>query len=504
MKKYIYTIALAISLIGLSSCEGFLDVNDNPNQAVSSTPDLVIAAALNNTAARLAHHEVGAFWVGQWSPTGSVSGFNEQKTYDITTNFLNGTWIGIYDNLEDYLYVEQNAANRKSLSGIAKVMKAYNYQLLVDMYNNVPYSDALKGTASIRPKYDEGQAIYDNLITVLDDAIVDLTVPVSGDNPSAGSADIYFGGNITKWRKFANTLKLRILLRQINVAGKESYIKEQIAKIAAEGSGFLGADENVLSNPGYTKSSGKMNQFYESYGFTAADKKAGNRDFYCYSKFFVDNMKSTNDMARLARLATTATAAPYTGQYRGPEFGEGNDDYLATKVSLFGPAIADPPKALGGTNDNGYARAMVVMTAAESFFLQAEAVQRGYLSGDAKTLFESGITESFKLLGVADASTAASDYYNQSISNVSWNSSSDKIEAIVYQKWVALTSYNGFEAWCEYRRTGVPDVPLSTRAIGIQQPVRILYPASEYSTNAANVKEQGAISQFTSKIFWIK
>jgi hypothetical protein len=501
MKRKIYSILLATSLFVLGSCKGYLDINDNPNQAISSTPDLVLPAALNATAGRLAHHEIGAFWAGQWSPTGSVSGFIEQKTYDITSNFQNGTWQSLYDNLTDYQYVEQNAKSWKAASGIAKVMKAYNYQILVDMYNNVPYTEALKGATVLRPKYDGGQAIYDDLIKVLDDAIVDLKTPVSADNPSPGASDIYFNGNLTKWVKFANTLKLRLLIRQTNISGKD--IKGGISKILAEGTGFLGADENVLSNPGYIKSAGKMNQFYENYGFTAADANAGNRNFYCYSNFFITNLKNTNDVDRLARLATTATNAPYTGQYRGPNFGEGNDDYLSTKVSLFGPGIVDPPASLGGTG-NGYNRSQVVMTASESFFLQAEAIQRGFLTGDAQTAYENGIKESFKLLTVPSATTAAVTYYTQPLANVSWVSSTDKIAAIIYQKWVAMASFTGFEAWNDFRRLGLPNVPLSTRAIGSKYPSRFVYPASEFSTNSENANAQGFVNQFDSKIFWMK
>jgi hypothetical protein len=142
------------------------------------------------------------------------------------------------------------------------------------------------------------------------------------------------------------------------------------------------------------------------------------------------------------------------------------------------------------------------MLAAESLFLQAEAVQRGFMAGDAQTLYQNGIVASFTYLGVPNAAAEATGYYGQAINNVSFATSTDKIEAIITQKWISLAGVNGSEAWCEFRRTGFPIVPLSTRAGSNPHPVRLLYPLSEYGTNADNVEAEGTISQFTSKIFW--
>lgn len=513
MKRKIlsYFCASGMLMFIFACGDSFLDVNDNPNQAISSTAELTLTNALNVTAARLSPNEIGAFWSGQWSPSGSVSGFTAEKTYDIQTNFRTTVWTDPYNNLQDYKYVEEAALKdgKQSLAGMARVMKAFNYQLIVDAYNNAPYSDALKGTVSIRPLYDDASAVYDSLIRDLNVGIEYLSVPIDlVSNVSAGAADIYFQGDTDLWVKFANTLKLRILLRQINVSSKATFIAAELAKLPKEAAGFLVEDENVLSDPGYIKSSGKMNPWYENYGFTSADARSGSHDFYVWTKYFLDKLMDYSD-TRIARLAY-----PIGGTYVGVPFGEGSDTYLYPKVSGFGPALL--PNDLPANNTVGssdlYKRPQVILTAAESFFLQAEAVQRGVLTSDltAKELYEAGITESFKFLDVhdddagLDAEDMANDYYNQGISNVSWDDSADKLEAIATQKWIALAGFNGFEAWTEYRRTGFPsDMPLSTRALG-NIPVRLLYPLSEYSNNADNALKQGTISQYTSKIFWMK
>jgi len=144
----------------------------------------------------------------------------------------------------------------------------------------------------------------------------------------------------------------------------------------------------------------------------------------------------------------------------------------------------------------------MVFTAVESLLLQAEAVQRGYLNGSAKSLYESGITESFKLLGLS--ATQAITYYSQATNLVGWNGSTgNEIQAIINQKWIALNGINGGEIWIENTRTGFPShVPLSPVAASVSRPIRLLYPSSEIAGNTANVPQQNESEAFTSKIFW--
>jgi hypothetical protein len=143
----------------------------------------------------------------------------------------------------------------------------------------------------------------------------------------------------------------------------------------------------------------------------------------------------------------------------------------------------------------------IVFTATESLLLQAEAVQRGFLSGSAQNLYETAITESYKLLGLTAAQ--ATTYYSQSFNLVGWNSSANKIEAIINQKWIALNGINGGETWIENTRTGYPaHVPLSTVAPGTSRPIRLLYPSSEIAGNTANVPQQTESQAFTSPVFW--
>ncbi|MNY31172.1 Starch-binding associating with outer membrane [compost metagenome] len=143
------------------------------------------------------------------------------------------------------------------------------------------------------------------------------------------------------------------------------------------------------------------------------------------------------------------------------------------------------------------------MTSVESLFLQAEAIQRGWISGDAKSAYENAVKESFNWLDVVNANTVSTAFLASPSAN--WVSSANKLELIINQKYLALPGINNFEAYVDYRRLGFPkDVPLSKNSsVGSRKiPLRLMYPQNEYSFNNANVKAQGDIDPQTSKIFW--
>ena len=230
----------ALAIVALSSCKkDFLDINRNPNAATTTTPELVLPAALATTGARMnpaASPNVWFNgWMGYWAISGSYAiSSSDFTTYKQTTGTGDGIWQGAYDNLEDYYYVktQAHAQNKYFYEAAARVMMSYNFQMLVDMFGNVPYTEAFGGTGNIHPKYDDQKAIYVDLIKQLDTAI---TLFKRADAKGAASSDILWGGSNTKWIHFANTLKLRILMRQSEV--NAAYVQTEIAKITAEGRG---------------------------------------------------------------------------------------------------------------------------------------------------------------------------------------------------------------------------------------------------------------------------
>jgi hypothetical protein len=171
------------------------------------------------------------------------------------------------------------------------------------------------------------------------------------------------------------------------------------------------------------------------------------------------------------------------------------------------------PKAVNSSDVSGpglaksFTQPQWLFTSIESMFLQAEAIQRGWLPGDAKAAYRAAVTESFRWLGVPNAVATAETYLNQSNAVVNYDTATDKVRLIVTQKYLALVGINNFEAYVDYRRLGVPtDLPpsMSTGRGTNNIPSRLLYPQNEYNYNAANVGAEGTINAQTSKVFWDK
>ena len=296
-------LPVAFLAVLFCSCKKqLLDINTDPNNptTASATPDLVLANALNVTAAIYNNptsdnrFAFAGLWLGHIAYSGNYAISTENISYAITTNFGSGVWANIYDNLIDYDFVEQKGKAQGNVfyEGIGKLMKAYNFQTLVDLYNNVPYSQALQGTGASKPAYDDAKAIYDDLGKKMDSAIALLKVSASGTI----GGDIMFGGDAVKWLKFANTVKLRLLLRQSERADRAAYITAEAAKFNAS-TQFLDFDAAV--NPGFLNSAGKTNPFWGSNINTSGTYT---QDFYRAGEFIIDFFKAHNDTFRIAKF----------------------------------------------------------------------------------------------------------------------------------------------------------------------------------------------------------
>ncbi|MEI7585828.1 SusD/RagB family nutrient-binding outer membrane lipoprotein [Runella sp.] len=506
MKLKSFFIIAFVALVGSACKESFFDINTNPNSLPTASPSFVFTNALNTTSTNmLGPNETGSYWSGQWT---------QGNGYIISTtlfayNFTNGDfnyWDGYYDNLQDYQFVINNADtyNQKYLKGPAKVMKAMLFQQLLDMYGNVPYSDALKGTEILAPKFDDQKAVYESLITLLDDAIVDLKANTFA-SAFAGS-DIVFKGNTTKWTQFANSLKMRILIRQSKIAGRDAYIKTEINKIVSQGSGFITGEEVGVGGPSfYLATAGKLNPIYNNWGYDANGAKRALNNYPRLTQFLFTGLKAAGDTLRLKRIAYanggengnvpgTSVQKEIAANYNGTPFGV-SSGYLPANTSSLGPSLLVKGE---------YNRPYILMTASEVQFLLAEAKQRFSdvtLPGTAQSYFEAGIVQSFRVLGANTA--GAANFKGSKINNYDWDASTDKLAAIAIQKWTALTNFSGLEAWAEYRRTNLPVTPQSIQIVGeTKRPVRFFYPNTELGSNGENVKAQGTIDVFTTKLFW--
>lgn len=504
MKKLLFILIAFGFLLGGCS-EDFFDINQSPNSAIEEnmTPSLILPRSLHRMASMSAtSYATYSRWMGYWARCSGTYGPNtDEESYQITSSFQRGSWLDMYDILKDLDVIEKNAAvrNETAYQAIAKILKSIGFMHLVDQYNNVPYSKAFDLAGNLLTPYDKGQDIYNSLLVDLEAADALLKDANVANNLDIATADIMFKGNIAMWRKFGNTQRLRMLMHQSELLGNAG-LKTEVDKIVANGGGFLGVGETAKVQPGYAKDVDKQNPYWNSFNIN----DAGGLDNYNRANNYFLNLLMNNNDIRYQYFYSKATTPTHGELYVGFDFGfdypegtpEGDKKAAANSSNVAGPGIATGPEM-----------AQWFFTSFESLFLQAEAIQRGALAGDAKTMYESAVKESFSWLKVTDAATVATNYLNADVKPFAvWDDNADKLALILTQKYIAMFGINGLETWTDYRRTGIPNVPLSvmpSRGSNVI-PKRLIYPLEEYQYNSANAVAEGTINPQTATIFWDK
>ena len=482
--------AVLAVIVACTGCKkSFLD-NSDPNRPTDAnmTAVLIFPQAAHNVGVRLASANIRFIqnWVGYMAQAGDYAILQDETSYNISFNFGDALWQNEYNVLFDLYLTKQKAqaVGDSVLAGASMVLSARLWQDVVDIFGNIPYSKAFQNNITQQPAYDKAQDIYAALQTSLDSAIIYLQGTPKG---TFSSVDIVNNGDVTLWTKFANTLKLRLLIRQSQMSGFNP--AAEIAKIQANG-GVLEAGENIDANPGYVNDVNKQSPFYANFGYTPTNSEAAAS--VRANKYFVDLLKTTND----PRLSRFYKAPSNGGPITGCQYGLSAGNPVGKASSYFGPGL------VGSATQDQW-----IFPAFESMFLEAEAIARGWLPGDAQTAYEDAVTESFTWLGVPNAVTAASTYLTSSaIAN--WaNAGTTALEQakfITTQKYIALCGIDPVEAWSDIRRLDMLTDKgyISVNASKPTLPVRILLPQTEYTSNGDNARAQGTISQFDTKMFW--
>lgn len=537
-KHIFFGACLAAGILSGGCKKGWIDINYNPLQLTetNATPDLILPNLLLEAQAGKQQFELQA-WMGYWTYTDYPAGIPMLTYYPLDETLFSGSTPDV-----NILLFEENAkrTNQPFYVAIAKVLKAISWSRAVDNCNNLPYFEANK--ADIRkPHYDNGQVIYEDLMKQLDEAIT-LMKGTSPDKAlRIGIADIMFHGDRTMWYKFINTFKLRLLMHQASRADRAQYIQAEIAKITAEGSGFLQSGEDADMNPGFTsqKPSQVFSQWSKwdiyvrwSVGF-AGGSYSPLWQLATANVYAMDLLKANNDprlgfFYNLPQLPTPAgDPEPFTQRqpltYKGARLGQQVDrlvypHYRTEYMSTIGGVAAynSPVSPLSTGIIKGYDMPVWIMTSTESLFLQAEAIYRGWLPGDAETAYKNAVRESFRWLNVGGNTTVPSlsddkfnTWYTQETTagnqQVSWAAAPDKYKLLMFQKYMAFNGIEPFETWIDYRRNGFPDIPLSYDVARHETklPIRSPYPAKEALLNRENLEAQGVIDYFNSKIWWM-
>jgi hypothetical protein len=443
-----------------------LDINQNPNNPDSVDPSLLLPttqAALSQVVGN-SFQVYGNIWGQYWTQSPLASQYKTIDQYAPANTDFDGPWRNLYAvALVNANLIINNAASSANLKGIAYLMKAYGFQLATDAFGDVPLSQALQPTVYKNPKYDSQQAVYDSIFVYINRAIPLLNAT---NSLSPGAQDMIYQGNMAQWVAFANTLELRAYLR-LSIKDPAT-AKAGIAALYQTNPAFLTADATIT----YTATGGNQNPFYNE------EVALGGTQNVVASSTAVNAFIKNND-PRLQQFYVI---------YNNPAQ-DSLESIPQGSFLTYNQKIVSPPSPLVGATALNPASATApvkLISAAESYFLQAEAVARGYAAGNVTNLYEAGITASFAATGAGDPTTYINTAPDALLALTSAASINDKVKAIITQKYYAMCGFQGFEAWTEWRRTGYPTFFVTSAGTTIapgEMPLRMLYPNSELTSN---------------------
>ncbi|MGN6493670.1 MAG: SusD/RagB family nutrient-binding outer membrane lipoprotein [Agriterribacter sp.] len=461
--KTLYMIQrlLIIAVLGLFSCtKGFEDINQDPTKPTDVTPAQLITG-IERTASDIMYSggvndNIGMLYAQYFSQTQTET--QSQYQLDEAANNLLWTSYSVpLSNIQELLRINElrPEPGSNNQNAIAKILSVWIYQVLTDTYGNIPFSEALRGDELIlTSKYDDSKTVYDGLITLLNEQIAALDPTFA----SFRTGELIYQGDVNKWKKLANALKIRIGLRMVNAEPEKA---QQIIEEASANTFTSIGDEAK-----FTYLPIAPDQFpYNDQDGTAISNA------YFVSATLVDFMKETQD----PRLPMYAREAPASGTIVGKRYGLGS----FTNINEYSRGSAK----VYSTTFPGY-----IMSYAEVQFALAEAAARGFdVGGDAETFYENGVRASMQFWGVSEPDITTF-LNNNPYDQANWKN------IIGTQKWVAL--YNqGLQGWFERTRldfTKPNGDPLFVAPLTILDehvdfvPYRITYPLAEMSNNAQN------------------
>ena len=463
MKKMKTLIYAAAALLVLASCNKIEDLNKdikNPSEVPGYS---LFANAQRNLADQLASTNVNVNVTRLYSQYWTETTYIDESNYDLTTRAIPDREfrVAYRDVLRDLkeakvvLASEVASADEHTAQlALCDIMMVYAYQREVDIFGNIPYTEALDIT-NVLPKYDDAQTVYGSLLATLNGAIADLNSVVGISNVYI--ADNIYGGDIESWKKFANTLKLKI---GIHVSDVPSMNPGTIISQAVAAGVFTSNADNAAF--GYESSSPNTNPLY-------SDLVASGRFDFVPANTIVDMMNDLADPRRDKYFEQNLGAGVYTGG----TYGASNTYALFTHIN---PSISDPTLPV------------LFLSYTEVQFYLAEAAEKGLGSGAGSSYYEEGIRSSIEYWG-GDALEADAYLLNTDVAFAT--AAGTALERIATQSWLA--SYNrGMEGWTTWRRL---DAPAFNPPPGLSQsdiPLRYTYPGNEQTLNGANYTSAAA------------
>jgi hypothetical protein len=449
---YIAGIALLVAVSSFTSCKKTLDINTDPNNPTDVEPKYLLPVAqvqltytLGGDISRITGNLVQHYGGHRNQPL-------EYNQYDITPATSDGLWSALYSVvLRDLKAVidKSRVTGDSMYIGVAQILSAHTFSALTDLYGDIPFSTALQDGNVISPAYDKQENIYPALITMIEAGIANVK---SGKGVKPGTDDLVYKGVMANWERYGNSLKLRLL----NHLSK---------KTPAAAAAFLNTNPLLITTNAqnakvtYGEASNNANPIY---GF---DELSGRKDM-AVSSTIVNKMKALAD-PRIPVFFNPVKNGTLAGQYLGNTPGNDDDDSGEGKYSRIGSAYASSTSPV------------MLMSAAEVYFIIAEVRLREGKNAEAATAYETAITRDFEYLGVSGAAAYLAK------PEVAFNNT---LQRLIEQKWITMFQAP-YEAWTDWRRTGFPVLtPAAVNRTNNIIPRRLTYPQLEINLNRSSLE----------------
>lgn len=496
---------LLFPLVMTSCTKDFQEINRDPNNTPNALPQQLLAPTIvsvmtyNQLRNRNFNNELMQVTVNMSDAEGAVFRYNFRSNW---ADYLWNGWYSELTNIKDIYSIANEEINyNRSYMGISLILQSWVYSLLTDTFGDVPFTESNKAKTdgNYEPKFDKQKDIYAGIFQMLEQADTLLQTNTAIESAS----DPLYNGNVSRWRKFGNSLYLRLLMR---ISGKAEVSSEVIAKF-----------KEIVENPDQypiisNNDESAIVRWTGVSPFISPLTTVREQDFRMpgLASFFIDNLVIWNDpRIDLAYGSGSPTLtnrwgiAPYNGAFGGIPSGYAPGDnpqkqswfYSVTNNGGSGPTLQSDP--LTGQ----------ILNYAEVQFMLAEAAVKGWISGSAEEYYNKGVEAGIKMW-LPDWNVPVTEYLVNA--DMQWNDAAsfdEKMEKIHLQKYYALFLMD-LQQWFEYRRTGHPILPKGGGLYNNgEMPSRINYPVYVQSTNPTNYKlavaEQGP-DDISTKVWWQK
>ncbi|MBD3723288.1 MAG: SusD/RagB family nutrient-binding outer membrane lipoprotein [Flavobacteriaceae bacterium] len=471
MKKISLFFVTALAVLTVSCDKDFESINQSPNDSQVTDPNLLLASTIISTQNVMYNAQVGGDMGLCWAQHWSKVQYNDEEKYIPRRALMNSVWTSMYASVigeAKAAYVLAGDKGNTNLQAAALVMQANAFQILTDVFGPVPFVEA-GVPGNFKPAYDSQEDVYDGIIALLDEAEM---LFASGEGDLTVSSDLLYGGDVTKWRKLAASLKLKALMRISKVRNVSADVQ------ALVDSGMLMSSNDDSAQLAYTASQPDANPIYETIVYST-------RKEYKMSSVLIGMLNSLND-PRLPVFAQVNNSGVYVGNTPGIEDSSNYNAYSSPGTFYLNPELPG-----------------VMLSYAQVELYLAEAINEGIITGtlaDARAHYVNGINANFEFNELS-----ASPAYTGSAS-VDFSTQAEAREKIATQMWLALYG-QGIEAWTEWRRTGYPALsPVQNAAISAI-PRRFYYSTDEQNFNQASYAaavatlDQG--DTMLSKVWWM-